>query len=227
VFFPCSQAVCFGGRLLTELPETLELTSITINVINIFMAKRLIKLSAWAKLNGVSKLTAWRRASEGMIPGARQNPSGHYVVEIDDPEPEKTTAIYARVSSHDQRSDLDRQIARLAVYAAQSGMAVGKVVSEIGSGLNGRRRELARLLADPTVGTILVEHRDRLARFGVEHLQAAFAATGRKIIIVDEGEVEDDLARDLIELMTCFSARLYGRRSAANRARRALEALKP
>ena len=149
------------------------------------------------------------------------------MVEIDDPEPEKTTAIYARVSSHGQKADPDRQISRMAVYATQAGLKVDKVVSEIGSGLSGKRRELARLLADPRVGVILVEHRYRLARFRVEHLQAAFAASGRRIIIVEEGEVEDDLARDMIELMICFSARLYSWRSASNRARRALEALKP
>ncbi|MEI8397364.1 MAG: IS607 family transposase, partial [Rhodospirillaceae bacterium] len=137
------------------------------------------------------------------------------------------TAIYARVSSHDQKGDIDRQIARVATYAAEQGIKVDRIVSEIGSGLNDKRKELGKLLADPQIGTIIVEHKDRLARFGVRHLQTVLGATGRNIIVVDSGEVKDDLVRDMIDLMACFSARLYGRRSAKNRAERALEALKP
>jgi putative resolvase len=190
------------------------------------MSKRLIKLSAWAAENGVSKLTAWRYATAGKIPGAYKNPTGQFVVEIDEPEPTTHAALYARVSSNDQKADLDRQIARLSVYAAAAHLKVGKVVAEIGSGLNGKRKELHKLLADTTVDTIVVERKDRLARFGVEHLQAALSASGRRIVVVDPGEVEDDLVRDMIDLMTCFSARLYGRRSARNRSKRALEALK-
>lgn len=191
------------------------------------MTKRVIKLSEWARENGVSKLTAWRYATAGKIPGAYKNPTGQFIVEVEDPDPETYAALYARVSSHDQKADLDRQIARLATHAATTGLKVGKVVMEIGSGLNGKRRELTKLLADPTIDTIIVEHKDRLARFGVEHLQTALGATGRRIIIVDPGVVEDDLVRDMIDLMTCLSARLYGRRSARNRAKRAIEALKP
>ena len=191
------------------------------------MTKRVIKLSEWARENGVSKLTAWRYATAGKIPGAYKNPTGQFIVEVEDPDPETYAALYARVSSHDQKADLDRQIARLATHAATTGLKVGKVVMEIGSGLNGKRRELTKLLADPTIDTIIVEHKDRLARFGVEHLQTALGATGRRIIIVDPGEVEDDLVRDMTDLMTCLSARLYGRRSARNRAKRAIEALKP
>jgi putative resolvase len=100
-------------------------------------------------------------------------------------------------------------------------------VREIGSGLNDKRRELASILADPSVQTIVVEHRDRLARFGVGQLERTLSAAKRAIVVVDRGELEDDLVRDMIDLMTCFSARLYGRRSARNRAQRALDALKP
>jgi putative resolvase len=87
--------------------------------------------------------------------------------------------VYTRVSSHDRRPDLDRQLARLTRWAAQEGLPVAEVVAEVGSGLNGRRTKLRRLLADPAVTTIVVEHRDRLARFGVEQLDAALAAHGR------------------------------------------------
>jgi putative resolvase len=132
------------------------------------------------------------------------------------------TVIYARVSSHDQRSDLDRQVARLTGWAAANGLSVDEVVTEVGSGMNGRRRKLQRVLSDPSAGTVLVEHRDRLARFGAEHLEAALSAQGRQIVVVEEGEADDDLVRDMTEVLTSFCARLYGRRGARNRALKAL-----
>ena len=127
-------------------------------------------------------------------------------------------ALYARVSSHDQRNDLDRQLARLSSYAAEREYHVVASVSEVGSGLNVKRRELLRLLSDKTDHTILVEHRDRFARFGSEYLEAALAASGRRLIVVDPSEMNDDLVQDMIAILTSFCARLYGRRSARNRA---------
>lgn len=91
-------------------------------------------------------------------------------------------------------------------------------------GAERRRPKLQQLLGDPQVTVLVVEHRDRLARFGVEQLQAALAAQGRRIVVVDEGETTDDLVRDMTEVLTSFCARLYGRRGARNRALRALTA---
>ena len=140
----------------------------------------------------------------------------------DDRSGRDRVVLYARVSSYDQRSDLDRQVARLTTWATAQGMAVTEVVTEVGSGMNGKRRRLQRVLADPTAETIVVEHRDRLARFGVDNLEAALAAQGRRIAVVDPGEVDDDLVRDMTEVLTSFCARLYGRRGARNRALKAL-----
>lgn len=130
--------------------------------------------------------------------------------------------LYARVSSHDQRADLDRQVARLCEWAASSGYRVERVESEVGSGMNGARPKARRLLADSTVGTVVVEHRDRLGRMNVELVEAALSASGRRLVVLDEGEVDDDLVRDMTEVLTSFCARLYGRRSARNRAQKAL-----
>jgi putative resolvase len=80
------------------------------------------------------------------------------------------------------------------------------------------------VLADPDVTVVVVEHKDRLGRMNVELVEAALSATGRRLLVLDEGEVEDDLVRDMVEILTSFCARLYGRRSANNRARKALEA---
>jgi putative resolvase len=92
------------------------------------------------------------------------------------------------------------------------------VVTEVGSGLNGKRRKLLR---DPRVSRMVVQHRDRLARFGFEMLEAALAAAGKGVVVVEEGAVTDDLVRDLLEVLTSACGRLYGRRWA----RRALEAM--
>lgn len=95
----------------------------------------------------------------------------------------------------------------------------------MGSGLNGHRPKLLKLLADPRVKAIVVEHRDRLMRFGFEYVEAALRAQDRRIAVVDSGEVKDDLVQDMIEVLTSFCARLYGRRSAKNKAKKVLEAI--
>ena len=132
--------------------------------------------------------------------------------------------VYARVSSADLKEDLDRQVGRVVEWATQQGYRPDEVVKEIGSGLNGNRRRLRRLVADHTVGTIVVERRERLSRFGFEYVEAALAGRGARILVMDEGELEDDLVRDVTEVMTSLCARLYGRRSARRRAERALAA---
>ena len=113
---------------------------------------------------------------------------------------------------------------RLAEWATERGLQPTAVVKEVGSGLNGQRSRLSRVLADPKVGTIVVEHRERLCRFGFEYLEAAMMARGGRILVMDEGELEDDLIRDVTEVMTSLCARLYGRRSARRRAERAIAA---
>ena len=105
------------------------------------------------------------------------------------------------------------------------GMVVAEVVCEVGSGVSGRRPKLRRILSDPSVMVIVVEHRDRLARFGTEQLDAALAAAGRRVVVADPGESGDDLVRDMIEVVTVMCARLYGRRGAGNRAMRAVTAV--
>jgi putative resolvase len=134
--------------------------------------------------------------------------------------------VYARVSSHDQRADLGRQVARVTEWVTGQGLAVAEVVREVGSELNGKRPKLRRILSDPSAMVIAVEHRDRLARFGVEHLDAALAAQGRRVLVADAEETADDLVRAMIEVLTSMCARLYGRRGARNRALRAVTAAK-
>ncbi|MHB8694752.1 MAG: recombinase family protein [Solirubrobacteraceae bacterium] len=104
---------------------------------------------------------------------ARQTAPGTILVEAPVARRAGGVALYARVSSSDQRGDLDRQVGRLAAWATGEGLAVSATIAEVGSGLNGSRGKLKRLLADGSVGMIVVEHRERLARFGVESIEAA------------------------------------------------------
>ncbi len=96
--------------------------------------------------------------------------------------------------------------------------------AEIASGMNGSRTKVRRLLADTAVTTVVAEHKDRLGRMNTELVEAALSASGRRLVVLDTGEVEDDLVRDTVEVLTSFCARLYGRRSARNRSKKALEA---
>jgi putative resolvase len=190
-----------------------------------------MKLAAWARANGVHPQTAYRWFRQGTMPvPARRLPSGTILVEVPgsdhDGGLDQRAVLYARVSAYDQRDDLDRQVTRLSGWATAQGVRVAEVVTEVGSGLNGRRPKLRRVLADPRAAMIVVEHRDRLARFGVEHLEAALSAQGRRLVVVDPGETSDDLLRDMIEVLTSFCARLYGRRGARNRALRAVTCAK-
>jgi putative resolvase len=107
-----------------------------------------------------------------------------------------------RVPSYDQKDDLKRQAARLETFAKAQGWTDYEVAAEIGSGLNGRRRKLLRILRDPQAGRIVAGRRDRSARFGFELLEAALCASGKRIVVVEEGEVVDDLARDVLEILT-------------------------
>jgi putative resolvase len=184
-----------------------------------------MNLSEWASRVGVSKFTAYRWFREGTLPVPARRVGRLILVDVEGVSaagPQARTVLYARVSSHDQRSDLDRQVARLTGWATSNGFSVDEVVVEVGSGINGKRRKLQRVLADPTARLVVVEHRDRLARFGVENLKAALSAQGRRVVVVEEGEVDDDLVRDMTEVLTFFCARLYGRRGARNRALKAL-----
>ncbi len=187
-----------------------------------------MKLAEWARANGVHPQTAYRWFRQDTMPvPARRLPSGTILVDAPGSDsPVGRAAVYARVSAHDQRADLDRQVARLTQWATGQGVVVAEVVTEVGSAMTGKRPKLKRLLADPQATTIVVEHRDRLARFGVEHLEAALSAQGRELIVVDPGETTDDLVRDMIDVLTSFCARLYGRRGARNRAMRAVTCAK-
>jgi len=181
-----------------------------------------VKLSDWARANGVHPKTALRWFDRGILPVPARRVGPRTILVESPPATSGGVLLYARVSSHDQRGDLERQLGRLVAWAAEQGMVVTGTVGEVGSGMNGARPKLRRLLADQSVRCIVVEHRDRLARLGSEYIEAALLGAGRRLVVVDASEVYDDLVRDMTEVLTSLCARLYGRRSARTRAARAL-----
>lgn len=182
-----------------------------------------VRLADWARSQGVHPKTAYRWWREGTLPVPARQVSARMIL-VDEPVAgsEPGVGLYARVSSHDQRADLDRQVARLTDWAAQAGHRVVRVEAEVGSGMTGSRPGVRRLLADPKATTVVVEHRDRLGRMNIELAEAALSAAGRRLVVLDPGEVDGDLVRDMTGVLTFFCARLYGRRSARNRAEKAL-----
>jgi predicted site-specific integrase-resolvase len=185
-----------------------------------------VNLKEWAAREGISYTTARRWLAAGKLPVPARKVGGLILVDQPGPAPGPgVTAVYARVSSADQKADLDRQVARVAAWATAEGLTIGRVVTEVGPALNGERRKFLALLRDETVTVIAVEHRDRFARFGAEYVEAALAAQGRRLLVADPSEVDDDLVRDVTEILTSLCARLYGRQAAADRAARAIEAV--
>jgi putative resolvase len=178
-----------------------------------------MKLSQYAKQQGISYKTAWRWYKAGQL-DAYQTPTGMVVVR--DPVAVRPVlgriALYARVSSLGQKEDLERQMQRLKDYAAAKGYMVSKEVTEIASGLNDQRPKLEKLLADTSIGTIVVENRDRLTRFGSHYIETLLEAQGRHLEMIFPTDTGDELVDDFVAVITSMAARIYGRRQSKRRA---------
>jgi putative resolvase len=176
-----------------------------------------MKLRAFAQQVGVRHETAWRWFKAGKIKG-RQLDTGTIIITEDVDQPAQVDVIvvvYARVSANENRPNLDTQAERLSAYCAAKGWKVHKVVKEVGSGINDGRKKLLALLADPTVTIIVVEHKDRLTRFGFKYIETLLAVQGRFIEVVNLAENPlEDLIADLVSIIYSFSSRLYGQRRA-------------
>ena len=184
-----------------------------------------MKLSDYAMQMGVRYETAWRWYRDGKIQGRRVGPRTIIITEGQEapvaPVPQQV-ASYARVSSAENRSNLDTQAERRAAYCAARGYPVAKVVKEVGAGVNDARPKLLALLEDQSIGVIVVEHKDRLTRFGFGYLDTLLKTQGRAIEVVNQAENgTEDLLADLTAIVYAFCARLYGQR----RAQRKTEAI--
>ena len=172
-----------------------------------------MKLSVWAKEKGLSYKTAWRYFKAGTLRGTKL-PSGTIIIEETDTiNNDLKVAIYARVSSSENRDNLNKQAERLLEYCTCKGYKVSEVVKEIGSGLNDKRNKLEKLLLDKTISIIVVEHKDRLCRFGLNYIEKLLEQNNRHIEIVNKVSLdEEDIIQDFVSIITSFCARLYGKR---------------
>ena len=170
-----------------------------------------MKLSEYAKRNSISYQTAWLHYKQGLIPNARQLPTGTVVVdEVSNTNKEEYTVVYARVNSSENKSNLNTQADRLVQYCMANGWTVNEIVKECASGLNDERPKLCKILKDKKATRLVIEHKDRLTRFGFNYIKTLFDTCN--IVIVNECEDNQDLFEDFVSLVTSFCARIYGKR---------------
>lgn len=179
-----------------------------------------MKLSDWAKQQGISYLTAWRWHKTGKMPVPTYvTPSGSIIVQPEIKNPIDSCVIYARVSSYEKKEDLDRQATRCEDFCRANGWVVESVVKEVGSGMNDSRRKLSRILSTPP-SRLVVENKDRLTRFGFNYFEVLLPQLGCQLIVINRDvEERDDLMKDLIAIITSFCCRLYGKRRGSKKAK--------
>lgn len=169
-------------------------------------------LNDYCKRHGIKYRAAWNRFKAGKIPGAYKDEFGKILIPEEDMR-SRCVICYARVSSSQNKDNLDKQAERLVQYANASGYVVNEVIKEVGSGLNDKRRGLNKIINNPCVTHVIVEHKDRLTRFGYAYLEQLFKHRGCKIEVINHAANDrDDLMQDFVSLVTSFTARLYGLR---------------
>lgn len=188
---------------------------------------RFIKVGEAAKILGVSIQTLRRWEKTGYLVPQRKSEGNTRYYDLDQLSNKKNsendlTAAYARVSSHDQKDDLERQAAVLASYCAKQGWNF-EVIQDLGSGMNYQKKGLKRLIdsiLEKKITRLVLTHKDRLLRFGAELIFTLCEIKQVEVVIINKGDeisFEEELAQDVLEIITVFSARLYGSRSRKNK----------
>lgn len=185
-----------------------------------------MKLSNWAKTEGISYQTAWNMFKAGKLANAYQLPTGTIIIKEDINNTTIKTVVYARVSSSENKKNLEKQAERLVDYCNANGWGVDKVVKEIGSGLNDNRKKLEKILLDESYNRIVVEHKDRFSRFGLNYIKLLLEQKNRELVIVNKtSNNKDDLMQDFVSIITSFTARLYGLRRSKRKTEKIIKEL--
>ena len=173
-----------------------------------------MRLAQWAKINGYSYRGAYDLYKRGQLPNAYALPSGSILVNTEiKPNIQECNIVYARVSTPGRDEELKAQQNRVEQFCQANGWVIHKSVKEIGSGLNDRRKILTNILENEKPTRIIVEHKDRLTRFGFNYLKVLLHKQGTEIVVINETKVgEDDLMTDFVSVITSMCARLYGLR---------------
>lgn len=173
-----------------------------------------MKLSHWARKQGILYRTAWLMFNQGKLPNAYRLPTGTIIIQD---EPTKTkeeyVVTYARVSSSENKDNLESQSKRLVDYCNAKGWKTTENIKEIGSGMNDSRPKLLKILSDGKATRLVVEHKDRLSRFGASYIEICCKHFGCEVEYINNvvGEKED-LVQDFVSVITSFCARIYGHR---------------
>lgn len=199
---------------------------------------RLINIGEAAKRLGVSISTLRRWEAQGRLVPER-TPAGHRRYDVCKlaeltgerlaSKEQRKTIAYARVSSNDQKADLERQRQVLERFCAQKGWE-HEIICDLGSGMNCRKKGLVKLLELLVSGRmkrLVLTRKDRLLRFGAELVFSICELKNVEVVIINQGEepsFEEDLEKDVLEILTVFSARLYGSRS--SRSQKLIEGMK-
>jgi putative resolvase len=182
------------------------------------------KISQYAKKYGVTTRTVWNWISKGDLLVEKTKTGRNLIVEDEDKPLNDAVAIYARVSSSENKDNLARQRERLESYCAAKGYKVLRVVEEVGSGLNDNRKKLESLLLDESIKKIVIEHSDRFSRFGMNYIVKLMKLQGREIEVINEQSNDrDDLMQDFVSIITSFCARLYEQRRNKRRTEKIIE----
>ena len=181
-----------------------------------------MKLSTYAKKVGITYLTAYKYYRKGIIKGHQISTGTIFIDDTEIPTPieEKKTIstrviLYARVSSSENKDNLITQLNRIREYSIAKGYTIVKEIGEIGSGLNAKRKKLLSILKERNFDIIIVEHKDRFARFGIEIIEELLSQTNRRIEIINKSDTpKEDIVQDFVSIITSYSAKIYGQRRA-------------
>lgn len=187
-----------------------------------------MKLSKWANKQGIHYSTALRWFHEGNIPNAKQLPTGTILVEEQTKSNQSQAndaVIYCRVSSHNKKDDLNRQVERCLEFCNANGIVVKKIYKEIASGMNDNRTKLKQML-ESNPKHIVVEHKDRLTRFGFNYFDLLLPKLDCRLTVINRDyEEENDLIKDLVSIITSYCCRLYGIRKGQSKSQKIKEVL--
>ena len=196
------------------------------------MSKKLLTQGEACEFLNITRPTILRWEDQGKVHPVK-TPGGHrrydenelkklIGMKLDKQNVSNDILIYARVSTKKQKEadNLDRQVGRLVQYSTKEGHNIVDIITEVASGINENRKGLDKLLkivANQDIQYLIVEYKDRLARFGYKYLEQYCLSHGTKIIVLEESDKKDlneELVKDMISIITSFSARIYGRRGA-------------
>lgn len=185
-----------------------------------------MKLSKWAQKQGICYRTAWNLFIEGKIPNSYKLESGTIIVgESITNNKTEHNVVYARVSSSENKSNLETQAKRVSDFCSAKGWIIHETVKECASGLNDRRPKLEKILKQRNATRLIIEHKDRLTRFGFNYIKTLM--NDCEIVVINESlDAKEDLMQDFVSLVTSFCARLYGNRRSKRKTEKLIQELK-